>query len=330
MLLFDLARRWQHIVELYTDDGLLPLDLLRAYPQAAYQFSLYTFVKTPAEAHAAFAATAVVYFSYLVGFQTRVAQALVLLVATSLDARNLLVENGGVVVINLLAAWTVFMPLGHRYSVDAWRKTGTVEKRAFCSIAVFGVLLQAVVIYALNVFHKNGNTWTSGDAIHYALWQNRVATPFAAWLRMHEPSWLSSLLTRTTLFSEAAIPILLMSPWRRSIARTTAFVLAVLLHGSIALVMRLGPFSPAMIGLVMLCLPGQICGGSIREATRSRDRFRRTALIPMTNAIDRGKENIDPDRLPQTLERVQVPRFLLCRHIGAEHDDGNVGDRCVL
>lgn len=256
VLLYDLVRRWRHVHELYTDDGVLPVTLLRAHPQAAHQMSVYTWVTTPLGAHIAFALTALVYMAYVVGFRTRIAQLLSLLAVTGLDARNLLVENGGSVVLNGLATWTLLMPLGDRYSLDARRRNSSTEpSNAFTSMAVFGVLLQTVLIYVLNTVHKNGPTWKSGEAIHYVLWQNRVATPLAAWLRLHEPPWFSPIFTSATLLSEALIPLLLLVPWYRPFARTLAFGLAFALHGSIALLMRLGPFSYAMIGLVMLSIP---------------------------------------------------------------------------
>ena len=67
----------------------------------------------------AFALTAVVFLTFTVGYRTRLFHLLSLLCITSLNARNLLVENGGTVVMNLLCFWTAFLPLGRRVSIDA-------------------------------------------------------------------------------------------------------------------------------------------------------------------------------------------------------------------
>ena len=49
----------------------------------------------------AFALTAVVFLTFTIGYRTRLFHLLSLLCITSLNARNLLVENGGPVVMNL-------------------------------------------------------------------------------------------------------------------------------------------------------------------------------------------------------------------------------------
>ena len=49
-------------------------------------------------------------------------QVLAFISITSLDARNIFVENGGDVVVNLLAFLTIPLPLGRRFSIDAVRR----------------------------------------------------------------------------------------------------------------------------------------------------------------------------------------------------------------
>jgi hypothetical protein len=115
-----------------------------------------------------------------------------------------------------------------------------------------------VTIYTLNVVHKAGDTWHDGTAVHYVLWQNRVNTAIGNWLAFHEPSWLSPFATYGTLVVESTIPLLVLVPWGRRFTRAAAFLLAVGLHGGIALVMTLGPFSYAMISLLSLMLPAEV------------------------------------------------------------------------
>jgi hypothetical protein len=58
-------------------------------------------------------------------------------------------------------------------------------------LAYLFVCIQWATIYFFNVIHKSGVTWHDGSAVHYVLWQNRVATHLAAFLRMHEPFWMA-------------------------------------------------------------------------------------------------------------------------------------------
>ena len=55
----------------------------------------------------------------MVGYRTKVAQMVALVLHVGMNGRVLLIENGGYVVNNLLLLWTVFLPLGDRFSVDA-------------------------------------------------------------------------------------------------------------------------------------------------------------------------------------------------------------------
>jgi hypothetical protein len=268
VLIYDLARRARELRLLYTNEGILSNHYLLFRPQSQPQLSFLMPFSTLGEVSVAFAAIGVLYLFYTLGLFTRVVQVLVLIAFTSLNNRNLLVEDGGVATMVAFAVWTVFLPLGDRLSLDAiWRdaaernialrvKARRRAETSVISLAVLALTLQIVAIYLLNAVHKTGRTWTHGDAVHYVLWQARVNTDFAYWLAQHEPSWLSPLATRGTLVIEYAIPLLVLYPYA-ALPRTVAFLCSVLLHLGIALVMTLGPFSYAMMALVLSRLPGQ-------------------------------------------------------------------------
>lgn len=270
VLLYDVTRRAGDLTILYTNDGVLPNHFQLFAPQTAHAFSIYTAFSTPFEVLVAFALTYAVYVAYAVGLYTRAAQILALVCLTSLNQRNLFSEDGGMSTMIALGVWTLFLPVGDRYSLDALRRDaaqpnirartlarGSLRPRVQ-TLAVTAIILQIVAIYALNVAHKSGSTWRDGSAVHYVLWQNRVNTMWGNWLAHHEPGWLSPLLTYGTLVVEWSIPLLVLCPWRRTLTRSAAFLLAVGLHTGIALVMTLGPFSYAMIALVSLMLPPEI------------------------------------------------------------------------
>ncbi|MFO0659061.1 MAG: lipase maturation factor family protein [Polyangiaceae bacterium] len=254
----------------YSNDGILSNHRVLFSPQALHQFSLLNAFSSPGAAQLAFVLIAVVYAFYLVGYKTRWAQLLALISVASIDARNLFAEDGGCITINLVATWTLFLPLGDRFSLDALERkaqrrvlglVGEDERDAVHtvqSLAVLAILLQAATIYFFNAVHKNGPAWMTGNAIHQVLWQNRCNTPLAGWLRYHEPSWLSPVLTWSTLLIEINLPVLILMPIARRVCRSAAFVMAVLLHGSIAFVMTLGVFSYVMIALMMLVIPHEV------------------------------------------------------------------------
>ncbi len=267
VLVYDLIRRARVLDLLYTNEGVLPNHFVLFEPQARPQFSLLMGFSTPAEARVEFALIFLVYALYTLGLFTKLSQILVLLVFTSLNTRNLFVEDGGISTMISFSVWSVFLPLGDRFSLDALRRQASLPnlrarirarrelRMPVVSLAVLALTLQIVVIYWLNAVHKTGPTWRHGEAVHYVLWQNRVTTPFAWWLAHHEPPYFSWLATKGTLLVEYTIPVLVLYPgvvW----TRVVAFGLSVALHGGIALLMTLGPFSYAMMTLVLSRVPG--------------------------------------------------------------------------
>lgn len=276
VLLCDLARRAEVLTLYYSNDGVLSNHYVMFSPQDMFQFSLLDAFSTVGEVRVAFVLIALVYALLTLGWWTRLAQVLSLISLTSLNARNLFAEDGGVATLIALGVWTLFMPLGQRVSLDAllaearlpsigarvrWRRQLAAP---FVSLAVLGASLQLLAIYWLNAAHKTGATWQQGDAVHYVLWQRRVVTDVGFWLAHHEPSWLSPLATRGTVVVEWLLPALALAPFVG--ARVAAFVLAVALHGAIAATLSLGPFSYAMILLVFLRFPASALEAVYRRA----------------------------------------------------------------
>ncbi|HYQ14776.1 MAG TPA: hypothetical protein VEQ58_03435, partial [Polyangiaceae bacterium] len=144
----------------------------------------------------------------------------------------------------------------------------------FVSLAVTALLLQWVVIYGFNAVQKNGAPWRDGTAVYYFLQQDRLVTWFGAWLRSVLPLGGIKLLTFATLAIEAALPLLLLSPWRSARARVLALGLAVLLHLGIDSVLQLGAFSWAMVAAFVAFLPPEAW-----EWSKDRLRARRTPCV---------------------------------------------------
>src|SRR5262249_17348618 len=115
LLLSDLLRRVPVLTAFYSNDGVLPNHLALMRPPTRYLFSIYLPFSSTGQVAIAFALTFLVYACYTLGYRTRLMQVLAFVLLTSLHARNLMLENGGDVIMNLMAAWTMFLPLGRRY-----------------------------------------------------------------------------------------------------------------------------------------------------------------------------------------------------------------------
>jgi hypothetical protein len=235
-----------------TDDGVLPAHVV-AHARHD-RFSLLFAVTRLAELRVAAALIGLVYVAYTLGWHTRLMQVLAAVALLSLDERNSMLENGGYWIAHIAAVGTAFLPLGDRFSLDALRVTRPAQT-AITRLAYGLLILDLCAIYLFNAAQKTGSAWKDGTAVHLVLWHARVANPLAGWLRMHEPSWFSPVMTTGTLLMEVTIFLLIASPVFQSTARRTAILLIALLHVGISLLMTLGPFCWVMI-LFSLLLVG--------------------------------------------------------------------------
>jgi hypothetical protein len=256
-------------IAFYTNEGVMPNHYALFAPAGDKLWSLLLPLSTPAEVQVGFVLILLVYVFYVLGYKTKLFQILLVICFLSLDNRNLHLQNGGIVVTNIVAIWTAFLPVGARFSIDHLlaslkRRVETVPAElndraamvaappSFARLAFFGIVVNFACIYFFNFAHKRGATWHDGSAFHWVLWQNRIATIWAHLIRMHEPSWLSPLGTWSTLVIEALLPGWLLIPlspkWPRRIAILSIFVL----HSCISLMMTLGPFSYSMMSFALL------------------------------------------------------------------------------
>jgi len=263
VLIGDLLRRIPDLRDFYSNLGLIPNHTVLWRPPFPRIFSVFFMASLPEEAAIWFFIAFVFFFCFLIGYRTRLFHLLSFAMTTSLHNRVLQAENWGGVAIGVLMIWTMFLPLGRRFSVDAIRASLRArpdetpadlaagvpppDERQTTSLAALGLLLQIAAIYWLNFVHKSGPTWREGSAVHYVLWQERIVTWIGLQVREHTPYAFTKLLTEGTLVIEASAAFLVLTPifWRWT--RFAAALLLVGLHAGIALLVNLGIFSFAML-----------------------------------------------------------------------------------
>jgi hypothetical protein len=287
LLFEDVARRLPDLDAHYTNAGWLKNHFMLFDPMSSHQFSLYLAFSSPGEVRVLVAIHLLVCVLLLVGFRTRLMQVLSAVLITSLNSRNIMLENGGWVVLNLLTVWSVFLPLGKRFSVDAllrsWRARregdaaalndhGSPERTTtpVVSLGVTALILQWGTIYYFNFVHKTGAPWKDGTAVYYFFQQDRMVTAFGAWVRGVMPIVGFKLLTRTTLVIECSLVVLILSPFATRYLRMVAWILVCCLHLSIDAVVQLGPFSWAMVTMFFLLIPAEAWNWLERHAVARR------------------------------------------------------------
>jgi predicted DCC family thiol-disulfide oxidoreductase YuxK len=271
LMTLDCARRIYNAREYYSNDGFLPNHFSLFRPMGDGIFSILHAFSSVGEVRAVMALMLIVFVCYTIGYKTRLAQILAFLSITSLDARNLFVENGGDVLVNLMAALTMMMPLGRRLSVDAVlaslqaRKESSVQALnnrdrppappvEFVSLLVAACLLQLATIYFFNAVHKTGVGWMNGSVLHWFLQQDRIVTRLGVFLRDHVPFEAVRAFGFGALGMEYLLPGILLFPFYRTWMHRIALLFGIGLHGGIALTSRLGPFSYAMMLFYLLFL----------------------------------------------------------------------------
>lgn len=183
--------------------------------------------------------------------------------AISILNRNLSVENGGHVVMNLILLWMIWMPVAERFSWAGYRRVQGVRAwiadgfrpGVYTGIGGVGIILSLAFIYTFNYLSKTGITWQSGTAIHYTLWMSARAYTFAYWVRANlSPEYLY-LISKFVISIEGILPFLILSPVFTTSCRRAAALLIVILHTGIALFINIGPFSYVMFVLAIMIFP---------------------------------------------------------------------------
>ena len=269
VLLKDLWLRAKVLDYFYTNDGLLPNHTLLWAPPARRMFSIFFTASNRGEVIFLMILCALAFLSLLVGYRTKLAQVASLIALTSLNTRLAVLENGGDMVVNLLAVWTVFLPLGKRFSIDALRTSlrahpdkdasDLVDRRALhdqntrvYSLACFALILQFFFVYYFNVVHKTGPTWIDGSAVHYTLHQDRLITGLGVWMRENIPFELLRLLAWGAVATEAFGALMIISPVFTTYTRAAAVIAMPLLHASFEASLDLGVFSYGMMSFFAL------------------------------------------------------------------------------
>ncbi len=308
-LIMDLFRRtadWEHM---FGDKGVLPSWVILNRPQSGNFSLLHGFTSGP-ELWVLWGVILATYVLFLVGWKTKVWQITSLLFVTSMNGRVLLIENGGYVIQNLVLLWTAFLPLGDRFSLDSMlaslrrKREGkvddlndrngmddTLKLGKFYSFVGVAIAFQFAAIYYFNVVHKTGPNWHNGQAVHYVLYNDRMATPLVAAVREYVPFWLVKFVTPAVLVAEGILPFCTLLPrlelwdlqvkvWLKRIAVT----LICMLHIGFGSSFVLGPFAWALCIFSTVMFQTEDWETTI-AAMRKTSRERTVILDPSSGAL---------------------------------------------
>lgn len=262
VLLTDLAIRASDFHAMYSSAGLAPVEFVRGL-QRIPVWSLHLLSGSDAWQIFLFGLATVMAVAMLVGYRTRLAVVASWILLTSIQMRLPIVLNAGDTLLRVALFWSMFLPLGNVWSVDAFRRdkpSGSLGGLSWrrganpvVSVASFALIVQLAIVYWLAGYAKWNDAWLHEDALGNVFKFGLYGLPLGAMLSDYPA--LTRFFSRATVWFELLGPLLLFIPWRVSLLRMLAFTGFVLLHIGIAATMTVGLFSYAAIAVWMAILP---------------------------------------------------------------------------
>ncbi len=242
VLLGSTLLRFRDLVAFHTDDGVLPRESLIGM-QNPWHWSLHLIHGSALAQGLLLGAQALAAFGLLVGCRSRLAAFLGWLLVASVNARNPLVISGADQLLVCLLFWSLFLPLGARYSVDAALSTSPPpadnRHRSWASAAL---LLQVLSVYFFSALLKSDAAWwPDGTAVRMALEIDRYGTTPGQWLKQTQ-AWALTPLTYYVYFLELLGPLLALSPWGTRWLRAGVMLMLMAMHVGFAIFLSLGTF----------------------------------------------------------------------------------------
>lgn len=247
ILLVDLLGRSRNLVMFYTDSGVLPRRALASDYSGAY--SIHTLSGDAWFQGLLFVIAAVFALMLLVGYRTRIATLVSWLLLLSLQARNPMVLHSGDHLLGLLLFWSLFLPLGERWSIDADRIDR--DRLTVTSIAALALLLQVLLVYVTNAIYKSrGEPWMNGEALPMVYQADHYTILLGDYLASYPE--LLEWLTVTWGWLLFLSPLLLLLTGARRTMLTTIFVGA---HLGMALSINVSIFPFVSIAALLVYYP---------------------------------------------------------------------------
>ena len=288
LLLTDLILRSVNLATFYTDDGILPRSYLLVLSNQWYwslhsaggelwwQILLFTI--------AGLAALALIF-----GYRSRIAAAVSFVLLASLLNRNGLILQGGDQLLVIMCFWSLFLPLGARYAIDAALTPQlkdnpnsaaniTEKEQPYFSIATVAIVFQILYLYFFTAIMKTGDAWlVRFDAAYYAVSLQQFATPIGQWMTQFPE--LLSVATRFVIVVEYLGPLLILCPLFWPWLRITGVLLLASLHAAFLLMLHIGLFPLIDFMALSLLLPAAVWSIGTQRPAASRKRSRIDAII---------------------------------------------------
>ena len=257
LLLIDLSIRSRDLTAMYSDQGVLPIAAVREHLAGTWCWSLHFLHGSPFFQATLFVVAALLAIALLFGFYTRIATIGSWIMLASIYVRAPYAVNGGDTLLIILLFWSMFLPLGKTWSIDAWRgrarshpnySTSVVLSMGTCAILIQVFLVFLCTIIFKLIYHEHLSNLLQGTLI----WGDYNKS-VGEWLLGHPTlTWFLSLVT---IGLQLVGPWLLFVPWRTATFRLFTIAAFVLFHIGVEMTVTVGLFSYIALAAWTLLLP---------------------------------------------------------------------------
>ena len=259
ILLLNLWLAASDVTAFFTDEGMLPradrlqLNLDENYTVPPYMVSVHMLSGSKWFQLTLFGIASLFAVCVLVGYRTQWSLFASWLLLVGMQARNPLILQGGDDILKLLTFWSIFLPLGAKWSVDR-RLTQTAVPPWVVSLPSAALLMQLGCVYVFSAMLKSHPVWrTEFSATYFAFALGHFTRPFGFWL-LNYPRFLQ-VMTVGALVLEFCGPIALLYPARRSWLRIAIVASFWALHLGIMSTLSLGLFPATCLVYWLAVLP---------------------------------------------------------------------------
>lgn len=298
ILLTDiLFLRFPDLGAYYADGGMFTIEHARTWHADSGRWSLCLINGLEEYQAGILAVAACCSFLLMVGWRTGWMTVACWILAVSIGNRNPLVCNYGDTILRIFLFWSMFLPLGARWSLDSRLRRGSHNQRsspAEYSVASAAVLLQLSFIYFFAAIWKWNDDWLQGTAAATALQLEYARRE--TMLDQSIPLSLLQPLSVATLWLELLGPLIVWIPWRTQVFRYSAIIAFLTLHLSIELL-----FTPVLLSYICALAWVLFLPSSFWESAWMRRILRKpTDAIPAKETI----ESTPPSNLALFRKRV--------------------------
>lgn len=239
----------------FSDDGVLPRSWITAAGEH-WRWSLHLINGQLWFQLLLLLAQALAALALIVGLRSRWAALTAWVLSVSLANRNPLLLGVGDVLMLCLLFWSLWLPVGARWSVDHALGRDKVVARPSAWVSA-GVLLQVLAVFWFEAAAMSaGHLWPQGLALRDLGDLEQIATPLGAWL-FGPSSWLATL-TRGVYLTLWLAPLLALLPVKSPLPRLAALLALATLSLGLLLTTTLNFEAWAALTALVLLIPSPL------------------------------------------------------------------------